>query len=171
MSGAKKPKILHSASYWQEFHRNRAKRRARTVGASGGMSSSITYDAPGAFQAQSIITFIPNRAAPVYTHVQNNGSLAWSYDPLCIQSAPPPNADQTRGPTLPAKYEPLPPPVQIAAQGHRRAIAERTQQLLATNKKPSEDEQLLERLRRRREAYAGDPKKKTVRSGKGKAGK
>jgi hypothetical protein len=117
---------------------------------SGGITSNPTYETSVSLQAApTIITFIPNRAAPLYTHVQNDSRLAHSYDPLSIQPVPPPSCERTDCAALPARYEPLPPPAQIAAQGHRRcsvAIAHRAQELQA--QKPTEDEILLERLKR-----------------------
>ncbi|KAJ7606993.1 hypothetical protein DFH06DRAFT_1149727 [Mycena polygramma] len=153
-----RPKILHSATYWQEFHRNRAERRARQEeralrGVGGG--HDYGYALPGAQPSQPpIITFIPNRAAPLYTFVTNKGSLASSSDSLSIRPLPTTEHEgdgDAPVPELAARREAAPAPSEIGTQTHRRAsvaIAARAQARLRA--KPSDDEALVQRLQKRR---------------------
>ncbi|KAJ7809607.1 hypothetical protein B0H13DRAFT_1927838 [Mycena leptocephala] len=100
-------------------------------------------------QAQPpIITFIPNRAAPLYTFIRNDGRLAQSYDPLCITPAPPPSADPTDRPPCPRGMSRFhrPPRSRPKVIGVGASPLRTAQQLLAN--KPSEDEVLLEWLKR-----------------------
>lgn len=144
-----KPKILHSASWWQDYHRNRAKRRARQEArASHGVHStdgggSGNFSTPHELQSQpTIITFLPHRDAPVYTLVQNDGSLASSSDPWAIR---PPT--QQNAPLLPARRAPAAPLSSIGINSHRRVPAAIAVQAEAYRRvQPSEDELLLRRL-------------------------
>jgi hypothetical protein len=113
MTKSKKPKILHSGSYWREFHRRRAERRARAanygIQGEGGSRHPHYHNFDTLQSPPLIVTFIPNREAPLYTHVQNNGSLVTSYDPLSIQPTPSATHGKETDPPLPARREPLPP--------------------------------------------------------------
>ncbi|KAJ6499734.1 hypothetical protein C8R47DRAFT_1068626 [Mycena vitilis] len=147
-------RILHSGAYWQQYHRNRAERRARQQERSlRGVPSDINdgFGLPGAVPSQPpIITFVPNRPAPVYTFVQNNGTLASSYDPLSIRPSPSvgDNPDLSAA-LLPARREATTGPSQIGTATHRRksvAIAARAQSRLSA--KPTSDEVLVQRLQK-----------------------
>ncbi|KAJ7858433.1 hypothetical protein B0H13DRAFT_2356490 [Mycena leptocephala] len=142
----KPPKTLHSGCYWQEFHRRRAEREARTAQrrSRGAAGSHNRYYEPDTLQSPPlIVTFIPNREAPLYTHVQNNRSLITSYDPLSIQPTPPATHARETDPPLPARCEPPPP-----YRSSRRSVAiQRAEERLRT--RPTDDEILLERLTKR----------------------
>ncbi|KAJ6503456.1 hypothetical protein C8R47DRAFT_1067477 [Mycena vitilis] len=160
-------KILHSGAYWQQYHRNRAERRARQEERSLrglGSDNQYGYGLAGALPSQPpLITFIPNRAAPVYTFVQNNGTLAPSSDPLSIR--PSPAAADHHDPVLPARRDAAPAPSQIGTATHRResvAIAARAQSRLSA--KPSADELLVQRFKRRADRPAPAKAKKYLKS-------
>ncbi|KAJ7702506.1 hypothetical protein B0H16DRAFT_1748270 [Mycena metata] len=74
---------LRSPEYWRAFHRQRALRRDRGP----NPPRFLTFGAVPT--PQPIVTFIPNRAAPVYSFVQNDGSLVQSYNPTALQTTPP----------------------------------------------------------------------------------
>ncbi|KAF8137963.1 hypothetical protein K438DRAFT_1786181 [Mycena galopus ATCC 62051] len=132
-----KPQILHSASYWKDFRLQRAESRTRLD------QHAARQRAPGeahvvsgaAFSQPPIITFMPNRPATVYSLAQNDGTLALSYNPNCIQSTPPTANCKVK--RLPARREPLPCPGSL--QETRRRAARKYQGT-------SEDEKLLARL-------------------------
>ncbi|KAJ7119384.1 hypothetical protein C8R46DRAFT_1050812 [Mycena filopes] len=137
----KKSKTLRSASYWRDFHRQRALRAARA--ARGPIDpESLTLGAVPSTQA--IVTFIPNRSAPVYSLRQNDGSLVRSYDPTSIQPNPPAQEDKR----LPARRE-KPPPLSSLSTAAKRASARQGPQLSA-------DDILLERLQPRGRGGSGD---------------
>jgi hypothetical protein len=144
MGKTKKPRILHSGSYWQDFHQRRAERqrRAAQYGSEGqGGSGNRHYDTSGSLQSPPlIVTFIPNRDAPLYTLVQNDGSLVTSYDALSIQPTPPPTTGMATDPALPARRE-APQPYRNRRQS---AALRRAEERLRA--RPTEDEILLERL-------------------------
>ncbi|KAJ6458476.1 hypothetical protein C8R45DRAFT_942698 [Mycena sanguinolenta] len=133
-----RPEILRSASYWRDFQR----RRARIADcAQRELAPGEVHLSAGAVTSQPpIITFIPNRDVPVYGLVQNNGTLARSYDPNCIQPvAPPPRGGGPAINKLPARCDP--PPCPGSLEDHRRRAARKY-----LTKGPSEDEKLLQRL-------------------------
>ncbi|KAJ6487274.1 hypothetical protein C8R47DRAFT_1216466 [Mycena vitilis] len=146
-------KTIHSGSQWQEIHRLRAIRRARAE--ERGLGSRPAASVPTPPEQGAIVTFIPNRAAPVYTTVlSSQGSFSTSYDSQSLKSREP---DRTANPPLPAWRPPAQELSTIAQRGHRRrsvAIAERAQAFLRA--RPTADEILLARLARR----SPDPKKK-----------
>ncbi|KAJ7106100.1 hypothetical protein C8R43DRAFT_1140580 [Mycena crocata] len=126
----KKPQILRSGTYWQNFHRNRAawlERRAQR--STRGLHHGFNQNALGPLHDQPpIMTFIPNRRTPVISTVQNDGSLLTTYHP---------------GPN---ERMDVPRPAPTPASSSRRAseIARRAEH--AIRNKPSEDEVLLARL-------------------------
>ncbi|KAJ7159894.1 hypothetical protein C8R43DRAFT_947978 [Mycena crocata] len=135
------PKILHSGTYWRDFHRNRARRLELRHQQSSRRLSSYDYNALGPLHDQPpIFTFIPNRATPVITTVQNDGTLRHSYDPreeLAAAARKNPSA-------------PLPAATKAPNAAKRRkasaadAIAERARTILKN--RPDPDEVLLARL-------------------------
>ncbi|KAJ6467407.1 hypothetical protein C8R45DRAFT_1106151 [Mycena sanguinolenta] len=131
--------ILRSASYWQDFHRRRVHRdRARQERAKRQVVPGSVDLIAGAVPSQPpIITFIPNRPAPVYSLVQNDGSLVLSYDPTCIRMTPPATAGCEN--LLAARREP--PMSHGSLEDSRRRAAR-----IYPKPGPSEDEQLLSRL-------------------------
>ncbi|KAF8169323.1 hypothetical protein K438DRAFT_1983394 [Mycena galopus ATCC 62051] len=149
---SQKPEIIHSASYWKDYHRQRAKwctqqeqraARAMAPGDTLQVSSAVPSQPP-------IITFMPNRPAPVYSLLQNDGTLAMSYDSTCIHSSPPPSNLDMKRLGVPAKCVPLPYPSSLA-ESRRHAAAK------AQKSGPSEDDKLLARLTGRMEP-PGRPK-------------
>ncbi|KAJ6458734.1 hypothetical protein C8R45DRAFT_942570 [Mycena sanguinolenta] len=133
-----RPEILRSALYWRDFQQ----RRARIADcAQCELAPGEVHLSAGAVTSQPpIITFIPNRDVPVYGLVQNNGTLACSYDPNCIQPvAPPPRGGGPAINKLPARCDP--PPCPGSLEDHRRRAA-----CKYLTKGPSEDEKLLQRL-------------------------
>ena len=134
-----KPEILRSGSYWKDFHQRRAERQERR--AQRQTAPGAAHLVAGAVPSQPpIITFIPNRDAPVYSLAQNDGTLVLSYDPNCIRSTPP-AARTNRGARslLPARREP--PPYAGSLEESRRRAAHKY-----NIQGPSEDEKLLARL-------------------------
>ncbi|KAJ7720537.1 hypothetical protein B0H16DRAFT_1474369 [Mycena metata] len=91
---------------------------------------------------QPIVTFVPNRDAPIFTHVQNNGSLVTSSDSLSIQPV-----EKRRPVNQPrAKREPDTPLAQTLVR-YRPYSSELTRRVEAKRgARPSEEEVLLRRL-------------------------
>ncbi|KAJ6508196.1 hypothetical protein C8R45DRAFT_1089398 [Mycena sanguinolenta] len=137
-----RPEIIRSASYWKDFHQRRARIANR---AQREMLPGAVHLPAGAIVSQPpFITFLPNRDAPVYGIVQNNGTLGRSYNPICIQPTLPPPANNARAQKkLPARRDPLPCPGNL--EKHRRRAARKYRH---RPNGPSEDEKLLQRLTR-----------------------
>ncbi|KAJ7468441.1 hypothetical protein B0H11DRAFT_2239001 [Mycena galericulata] len=63
--------VLHSASWWKDYHTNRARRRTRAL---ANFAPDHT-DGLDLEPQQPVITFVPGRSAPIYSRVGPNGSL------------------------------------------------------------------------------------------------
>ncbi|KAJ7667884.1 hypothetical protein DFH06DRAFT_1126575 [Mycena polygramma] len=122
------PKILHSASWWQDFHRRKANNPRRAP-----HTPDFDNPAAGGDQGQ-VYTFVPTRATPIVGTIQNDGRLLYSSSEPAPNSTPPPLSNETR---RARKERPRPAAVQ-------RAEA----RLLS---RPSADEALLARLREKPE--------------------
>jgi len=61
--------VLHSGQYWQTVRANRAARLARQSDPSSSAPPTLKFE-----HQRPIITFIPGRAAPLYSHLSANGS-------------------------------------------------------------------------------------------------
>ncbi|KAJ7144885.1 hypothetical protein C8R43DRAFT_953678 [Mycena crocata] len=66
-----KPQILHSGSWWKDYHENRRRQRQRREEGSAPAPTDLINFEP----QQPVITFIPGRAVPVYSRVGSNGTL------------------------------------------------------------------------------------------------
>jgi hypothetical protein len=148
--------VYRSRSFWRDFHRNKKEREARMAQRAVRGVSGHDYGALSELQQPGcIVTFVPNRDAPVYTLYQNNGSTVISSDPLSIQPLKgPPSIQPLKGkeniPPLPARRAPPPPISSIGTSTHRCHCTEIVQRALARQKHQlSEDEILLRRLTER----------------------
>lgn len=135
-------KPRRSAAYWRDFHRDRARRLARTDNPSYSTFGAVPTPNP-------IVTFIPNRTAPVYSLIQNDGSLVTSYDPTSVQTTAPANTAAERA--LPARREPYTVPSRTWA---RAPTGPRTNRPMPTSDAPTSDTELLRRFRERDAADA-----------------
>jgi hypothetical protein len=124
------PKVLHSGSWWQDFHRNRREREARR----NNPQPALRYDAAPVTEQGQIWTFIPTRSRPSVGTVQNDGSILYT------------TPEPERGAAL--DFRPAPSSAHASGSSsyrpHRSAATQRAEARLRT--RPSEDEQLLARL-------------------------
>ncbi|KAJ7749887.1 hypothetical protein B0H16DRAFT_1724777 [Mycena metata] len=127
-----------SHTFWQDFHYRR-QRRSRALRGSSDDGSHLPASAIPT--AHPIVTFIPNRAVPIFTHIQNDGSLVTSSDPLSIR---PVQGYRTINQAH-ARRDPGPPLVQ--PPGGYRYSSELTRRIEARQQaQPSAEELLLQRL-------------------------
>ncbi|KAJ6474086.1 hypothetical protein DFH09DRAFT_1109714 [Mycena vulgaris] len=92
--------VYRSSTYWQMVHANRARRIAHTeVRRTGPAPNCITEFEP----QKPIITFIPDRAAPVYSRLRPDGSLELLLDPAGAPAALAPGSRQPMTATHPQR--------------------------------------------------------------------
>ncbi|KAJ7448728.1 hypothetical protein FB451DRAFT_1187545 [Mycena latifolia] len=130
---AEKPKILCSASYWHDFHRSRAERRARI--ARGAPVNE--EDGPPMYDSSTIYTFVPHRILPLVGFQQRDGSI------IPAQNPPPPvpaNAPHATGTIFYA-----PSSIGVKTHRHRAAEIERWARAIM-DARPDADTLLLARL-------------------------
>ncbi|KAJ7779969.1 hypothetical protein B0H16DRAFT_1448402 [Mycena metata] len=116
-------------------------RGMRASRAAGGASNDHLYLPPGAIPPQHpIVTFVPNRDEPIYTHIQNDGSLVSSSDAFSLKPV-----HSHRKINQPRARRDPPPPL---SQHPGRYTSEVTRRIEAKRKaQPSSEELILQSLR------------------------
>lgn len=143
---------LRSAAYWRDFHRQRALRRDQ--GPNGGRFRTFGAVAT----AHPIVTFIPNRAAPVYSLAQNDGTLIQSYHPSTIQTTPPiRNAAERAKPAISKPSTATMSSSASAASGARARTSTATRGKTPRPPKLTAEEDLMRRIRARAAAQYVPP--------------
>jgi hypothetical protein len=123
------PKVLHSGSWWQDFHRNRREREARRSN-----HPTSPFDAAPVGEQGQIWTFIPTRSRPSVGTVQNDGRISYmTPEPETGTALDFRPASSSAHASSSSSYRP-----------HRSAATQRAEARLRA--RPSEDERLLARL-------------------------
>ncbi|KAJ7839064.1 hypothetical protein B0H13DRAFT_1911453 [Mycena leptocephala] len=124
------PKVLHSGSWWQDFHRNRREREARR----NNPQPALRYEAPPVTEQGQIWTFVPTRSQPSVGTVQNDGRIVYTMPEPATGAA--------------LDFRPAPSSAHASGSGGYRSLrSAATQRAEARLRaRPSEDEQLLARL-------------------------
>ncbi|KAJ7154379.1 hypothetical protein C8R43DRAFT_1126456 [Mycena crocata] len=132
--------IYRSKTFWADFHRNRKERSARKA------QEATESPFPALHDQAPVYTFIPNRAKPITSIVQNNGRLLSDYTP----------ADSAA--SIPSRVSA--PASMVRPHQHRSHVAVRAQKLLAARASP--DAILLARLQESDEERAARKRREFI---------